>query len=94
VVSKTPIDWDFQRWRRTMQAYRIDGTPAFDPARRQDGEELDKLSAWLENRNAGEAHNVRRPIEPCPDILARTAGQRAVTDDNMGTEWRHFLGLD
>ncbi len=94
VVSETPIDWDFQRWRRTMQAYRIDGTPAFDPARRQDGEELDKLSAWLENRNAGEAHNVRRPIEPCPDILARTAGQRAVTDDNMGTEWRHFLGLD
>jgi spermidine synthase len=94
VVSQTPIDWDFQRWRRTLQSYRIDGMPIFDPARRQDGEELDKLSAWEASREAGETGNGKRPIEPCPDILARTAGQRPITDDNMGTEWRHFLGLD
>ena len=31
---------------------------------------------------------------PARDILARTAGQRSVTDDNMGTEWRYFLGLE
>ena len=35
-----------------------------------------------------------RPIEPCPDLLARTTGERVVTDDNMGSEWRYFLGLD
>jgi hypothetical protein len=29
-----------------------------------------------------------------PDILLRTAGKRIVTDDNMGSEWRHFLALD
>ena len=29
-----------------------------------------------------------------PDILARTAGKRPVTDDNMGSEWRYFLGLE
>ncbi len=28
-------------------------------------------------------------IEPCPHVLARTAGQALITDDNMGTEWRH-----
>ena len=94
VVSQTPIDWDFQRWRRTLQSYRIDGMPIFDPARRQDGEDLDKLSTWEASREAGEAGNGKRPIEPCADILARTAGQRPITDDNMGTEWQHFLGLD
>jgi len=42
----------------------------------------------------GAARNADRPIEPCPDILARTAGKRPVTDDNMGSEWRYFLGLE
>jgi len=94
VVSDTLIDWDFQRWRRTLESYRIDGTPIFEATRRLDSEELDKLSAWEANRAAGEARNNKRPIEPCPDILARTAGKQPITDDNMGTEWRHFLGLD
>ncbi|MDD3370417.1 MAG: hypothetical protein PHE27_01190, partial [Alphaproteobacteria bacterium] len=33
-------------------------------------------------------------VEPCPDILERTRGLRPVTDDNMGTEWRHPFGLE
>ena len=40
VVSQTPIAWDFQRWRRTLASYRIDGRPVFDPARPQDRAEL------------------------------------------------------
>ena len=31
-------------------------------------------------------------IEPCAHVLARTADQTLVTDDNMGTEWPTFLG--
>jgi hypothetical protein len=42
----------------------------------------------------GAARNADNPIEPCPDILARTAGKRPMTDDNMGSEWRYFLGLE
>ena len=33
-------------------------------------------------------------VEECPTLLSRTAGKDLVTDDNMGTEWRHSLGLD
>ena len=33
-------------------------------------------------------------IEACADVLARTAGMAPVTDDNMGTEWRHDMGLE
>lgn len=28
------------------------------------------------------------------DAAARTAGLRLVTEDNMGSEWLHFLGLE
>jgi len=93
-VSQTPIAWDFQRWRRTLEAYRIDGTLVLDPIREQDRAMLDQLTSWEGSLAPGEAHNETRPIEPCPDVLARTAGKLSITDDNMGSEWLHFLGLE
>jgi spermidine synthase len=93
-VSQTPIAWDFQRWRRTLEAYRIDGTLVLDPTREQDRAMLDQLTSWEGSLAPGEAHNETRPIEPCPDVLARTAGKLSITDDNMGSEWLHFLGLE
>jgi spermidine synthase/predicted MFS family arabinose efflux permease len=94
LVSASPIAWDFVRWRRVLEAYRIDGKAVFDPARAEDRAVLDGLMA-METSLAPEAkREVYRPLEPCPDILARTAGKRIVTDDNMGTEWRYFLGLE
>ena len=30
VVSDTPIDWNFERWRRTLESYAIDGERQFD----------------------------------------------------------------
>jgi hypothetical protein len=55
---------------------------------------LDQLVGMQASLTAGPAAGAERPIEPCPDILARTAGKRLVTDDNMGSEWRYFLGLE
>ena len=94
VVSQTPIAWNFQRWRRTLESYRIDGRPVFDPARQADRDQLGQFASWEGSLAPGEARNAERPIEPCPDILARTAGKRPITDDNMGSEWLHFLGLE
>ncbi len=96
VVSETPIAWDFQRWRRMLEAYRIDGRPVSSiRARQQDRAELDRLMAsWQASLAPGAARRDERPIEPCPEILARTAGKRPVTDDNMGSEWLHFLGFE
>lgn len=94
LVSASPITWDFVRWRRILEAYRIDGKAVFDPTRAEDRAVLDRLMA-MEASLAPEAkREVYRPLEPCPDVLARTAGKRIVTDDNMGTEWRYSLGLE
>jgi spermidine synthase len=88
VVSEMPIRWDFARWRRILEAYRIDGRPVFDMSRSEDRAELDRLQASLA------ADHAPRPIEACVDILARTAAEQPVTDDNMGSEWRYSLGLE
>ncbi len=89
ILSMTPIDWNFTRWRRTLEAYRIDGQPMLDPTRAEHVQGLERLMA-LENQT--QPDGVRAPgdwIEPCAQVLARTANQTLVTDDNMGTEWRH-----
>jgi spermidine synthase len=86
VVSDTPIDWNFTRWRQTLEAYVIDGKKQFDPQNAGDRALLDSMAS------ADEAS--QQLIEGCPQVLARTAGKMAVTDDNMGTEWRFPLGLD
>lgn len=93
VVSDTPIGWNFQRWLHTLEAYRIDGHAIFNKSREQDRAKLKELADWQTSLSTG-AHADKRPIEPCPDILTRTAGLRSITDDNMGTEWLHYMGLE
>jgi spermidine synthase len=91
VVSDTPIRWDFARWRRTLEAYQIDGRAVFDASRGEDRTELDALQSWQRSLGIGDEN---APIEACSHILARTAGKEVVTDDNMGSEWRYSLGLE
>src|SRR5205814_480913 len=83
VVSDAPIAWDFRRWRRTLESYRIDGAPIFDLTREHDRAEIDRLMSWQKNIAPENAHAAGRLIEPCSDILARSAGKQPVTDDNM-----------
>ena len=49
---------------------------------------------WQEGLAADAKRDPGQPIEPCPALLARTDGKKVVTDDNMGSEWLHFLGLE
>jgi spermidine synthase len=91
VLSQTPIGWDFERWRRTLAAYKIDGRPVLDLSRSDDRALLD---GFVSHQNEVASGNEKTPIEPCSSILARTAGKQPITDDNMGTEWRYPLGLE
>ena len=92
VLSSAPIAWDFARWRRNLVAYRIDGRPMLDLSLAEHTQGLERLMA-LEGQTLTErTHDSSDWIEPCPHVLARTAGQSLVTDDNMGTEWRHVWG--
>jgi spermidine synthase len=86
VVSDAPIDWNFARWRHTLEDYTIDGKKQFDLQNPGDRALLDF--------DTSADHNMQQLIEDCPKVLARTAGMPPVTDDNMGTEWRHPLGLE
>jgi hypothetical protein len=86
VVSETPIDWNYARWRDVLGRYRIDGKSTFDPDNAADRAQIDAL--MHEHRRGGPK------VEECPELLSATAGLVPVTDDNMGTEWRYFLNLD
>jgi spermidine synthase len=95
VVSTSPLDVDAARWRRDLEHHRIDGRPVLDAARPEDRRALlalEALAAEAESPRPGPAPDA--PFEACPDILARTAGLRPVTDDNMGSEWRFIYGLE
>jgi spermidine synthase len=87
VVSDTPIDWNFARWRRVLESYVIDGTKQFDPQNAEDRALLDSVTSADQN-------SQQHLIEGCPEVLVRTASRAPVTDDNMGTEWRYILGLE
>jgi hypothetical protein len=50
--------------------------------------------AWETNLVLGPEEGRDLSIESCRSVLARTAGKQVITDDNMGTEWRTFLGLE
>jgi spermidine synthase len=86
LVSDSEIDWNFPRWRDTLESYVIDGQKQFDPQNVDDRALLDSVT--LVDQGS------RHMIEGCPEVLARTAGRTPVTDDNMGTEWRHYFGIE
>lgn len=94
VVSSSPLKWDFENWHRTLDAYRIDGRPVLGFESRQ---ELDKSGGWALLKakfTATDESSSEQLVEPCSRILARTTGRTPVTDDNMGSEWRHYFGVE
>jgi spermidine synthase len=93
VLSEQPIEWDFERWRRILLAYRIDGKPVVDISVRADRDKLNELADWKKSIDAAEP-DENRPIEACSQVFQRTIGLRSITDDNMGSEWRYFWGLE
>ncbi|RDK06184.1 spermidine synthase [Cupriavidus lacunae] len=94
VVSHAPLAWDFEHWRRTLEAYRIDGRPILDARRRQDRVLADSLNTVWQSIEHGGGSGSADAMEACPRILARTAELTPITDDNMGTEWRQLIRLD
>ena len=86
VVSETPIDWNFSRWRNVLESYTVDGKPAFDPNSAVDQSHIDLL--MNEYRLGGPM------VLECPDLISATTDSALITDDNMGTEWRYHLNLD
>ena len=86
-VSDAPIDFNRDRLRSVLWAYRINGKPVFDPANPHDRATLEAIvSAPYVNREYNDAVNMI--LESRVNLLAQWSGQRLITDDNMGTEWQ------
>ncbi|MGY3452239.1 spermidine synthase [Bradyrhizobium sp. USDA 4353] len=86
VVSQAPIAFDYERWRHVLQNYSIDGEPLFNVSK---AEETSKLDDLMDNYGPESSS-----VEHCPKLLQQTAGKAAMTDDNMGTEWRYYFALE
>ena len=86
VLAESPMNWDFSRWKGVLENYTIDGKPRFNMADANDRAAVDDVL----HRYGPDSPQ----IENCQALLSRTAGMTPVTDDNMGTEWRHYLGLE
>ena len=92
-ASNDPIDVDFNRWKRVLSAYAIDGRRVIDPANARQVAALDDLIATRQHWESPVQGPAAR-MENCGSITARTQGLEIVTDDNMGSEWRHALGMN
>lgn len=84
-VSDSPIAFDGARWRRDLEAWRIDGRGVFDLARELDRKRLDDVVAL-----ASTFSDQQWSLERRDDLLARLTAMRVrvITDDNMVSEWK------
>ncbi len=94
LLSDAPIVLDTARWRRNLERYRMDGRQVFDPGLSRDAAALKYIPQLAAGADLIDANSAKRPMESCRSLLGRVGGAQAVTDDNMGTEWRYPLGLD
>jgi spermidine synthase len=90
VVSDAPLDWSTERWLKVLENYRIDGRPVIALSAKSSAE-FPRMAAKILGQTEGKTPAL---TEACPAILARRDGLPPITDDNMGTEWRHAFGLD
>jgi spermidine synthase len=86
VLSESPMNWDFSRWRGVLENYTLDGKPSFNMATANDRAAID--SVLYQYGPAG------GQVEDCRAVLSRTADMKPITDDNMGTEWRRYIRLE
>lgn len=94
LLSEQPIDWNFGRWRRVLEEYRIDGRRVLDLTRPDQVRGLDMLMGIAPQIDATSGAPTDDWIEPCEHVRRRTAGEALVTDDNMGTEWQSLRSLE
>jgi SAM-dependent methyltransferase len=86
-VSDSPISFDRKHLRDILTRYKIDGRPVLDLSNPAHRDWLEKIVAMPQANNESSSRYLDRSIENGTSLGNRLAGQRIITDDNMGTEW-------
>jgi spermidine synthase len=86
VASDAPFDVDTARFRRTLERYAIDGQPVFEPHNPLHQRRLMEIVALPDTLRM--ADPPWEGMEDGSSLCRRVADQRAITDDDMGTEWQ------
>jgi len=91
LASNAPLQYDKERWRKTLAAYEYDGKPLFDPATDKGRRDLEEIVSILDNVGVRDVETERRLWTK--EILENDPGTRKarlITDDNLGHEfWYH-----
>jgi spermidine synthase len=85
-VGRERLPLDPARLDALLDTYAVDGKLLFDMSDPSQRERRRQIIAGMALPPPG-SQGVDSIMEACPSILARTAGLRPVTDDNMGEEW-------
>jgi hypothetical protein len=87
VVSSDPLQLDAKRWFDVLSQYTIDGKPVFDLSQEQHRRRLSEVMAMTATMDRDVPSFWT--LESASHLRVRTANAQTITDDNMGTEWRH-----
>lgn len=84
-VSDSPIVFDTKRFRRMLDAFRLDGEPVVDTSTELGRKVMDDLMAYADTLSGPPEEEG---LESRENILQRTKGALVITDDNMIPEWQ------
>jgi spermidine synthase len=85
-VSDSPIMYDREKLRSILASYRIDGRSVFDLSKSAYQNRLEDIASLPQIEDSESTRFGS--IEDRASMLKRLAGERPITDDNMGTEWK------
>src|SRR5205814_1686902 len=89
-VSDSPINFDRERCKKLLMRYRIDERPAFDLSNADDRNVLEQIVSLPLANTENHERGLDASIEDRSSLLNRLKGSELITDDNMGTEWKHI----
>jgi spermidine synthase len=87
-VSDSPIIFDRERFRKILMVYRIDERPAFDLSKANYRTSIEQFVSLAQANSETLGPFLDVSIEDRTSLVNRLKGNRLITDDNMGTEWR------
>lgn len=86
IGSLKPIQIDKDRWRRVLEAYRIDGAPVFDLTNDAGRQQFEHTLSFLERHGDQSGGNEWRWLDR-DQMTAKWHDERIITDDNLGHEY-------